>query len=225
MQQHTVELEPPHAIDVIASGIHDIKNELFNALARIGAARQSIHDGTPALALPALAETELAVSAAAERLSKLLSAYRLARHENPVAMAAVDVRGLVEDVLIRIGTGHGNDGIVLESACHCHDAWICDRELVADSLVNALQNALRHARSMVRLEVTEADAMLRFTVSDDGPGFPAELPAHADGTRSGVGLFIARRIAVLHVRHGRKGHLALRSGGTLGGAVFELVLP
>lgn len=223
MQQHTVEFEPPHAIDVIASGIHDIKNELFDALARIGAARQSIHAGAPALALPVLAETELAVSAAAERLSKLLSAYRLARHENPVAMAAVDVRGLVEDVLIRIGTRH--DGIVLESDCRCHDAWICDRELVADSLVNALQNALRHARGTVRLEAEVADAMLRFTVTDDGPGFPAELPAHADGTRSGVGLFIARRIAALHVRHGRKGHLALRSGGALGGAVFELVLP
>jgi signal transduction histidine kinase len=218
-----MELEQPHAIDVIASGIHDIKNELFDALARIGAARQSIHADEPAAALPVLAETEVALSAAAERLSKLLSAYRLARHENPVAMVAVDVSDLVEDVLIRVGTTRR--GIELASDVRCKDAWICDRELVADSLVNALQNALRHARSAVRIEADVVDAMLRFSIADDGPGFPTEMPAHADGTRSGVGLFIARRIAALHFRHGRKGHLAMSNGGALGGAIFTLDLP
>jgi hypothetical protein len=218
-----MELEQPHAVDVIASGIHDAKNGMFDALARIGAAMQSIREGEAALALPVLSETERAVSAAAERLSKLLSAYRLARHENPVAMVPVDMRGLVEDVLIRVGTRHGD--IALDSICHCDGAWVCDRELVADSLVNALQNALRHARSRVRLEAEEGGGWLRLTVADDGPGFPAELPAHADGTRSGVGLFIARRIARLHVRHGRHGQLALSNGGPLGGAVFQLSLP
>lgn len=218
-----MEIEQPHAVDVIASGIHDAKNGMFDALARIGAAMESIRGGQPGLALPMLAETEQAVGGAAERLSKLLSAYRLARHENPVAMMPVDVRGLIEDVLIRTDAGRG--ALSLISDCNCDDAWVCDRELVADSLVNAVQNALRHARAEVRVGAALDAGFLRLTVADDGPGFPEQMPAHADGTRSGVGLFIAGRIAHLHVRHGRHGQLTLTNGGALGGAIFQLSLP
>ena len=61
-------------VDVIASGIHDAKNSMFNALARIRVAVQAIDDGKAGVALPALTDAETAVIAAAERFSKLLSA-------------------------------------------------------------------------------------------------------------------------------------------------------
>lgn len=54
-------LDTPHVIDVIASGIHDVKNSLFDALARVYAARQAIRNDRAADALPALAETEHAM--------------------------------------------------------------------------------------------------------------------------------------------------------------------
>lgn len=217
-------IEQPQAVDVIASGIHDAKNSMFDALARLGIARQAIQAGTATAALPALAEIERAVAASAERLSKLLSAYRLARHENPVSMLPVDIRSLLEDVVLRIGaSGEGSPAIT--TACNCDGFWVCDRELVADCLVNALQNALRYARARVHLSAEEIDGQLHLGVSDDGPGLPSQLPDHPDGTRSGVGLFIARQIAELHQRHGRHGLLHLHNGGPLGGAVFELRLP
>jgi hypothetical protein len=219
-----MQADQPLAIDVIASGIHDAKNSMFDALARVTVAVQAIHDGKAAAALPALAEIETAVSASAQRLSKLLSAYRLLRHENPVSMMPVDVPGLLEDVVMRV---HENDadGIALTIASRFQGFWICDRELVADCLINALQNALRHARSTVRLEADEIDGQLVLTVADDGPGLPEVLPSHSDGTHSGVGIFIARRIAHLHERHGRHGALELCNGKPLGGAVVRLILP
>lgn len=217
-------LDQPLAVDVIASGIHDAKNSMFDALARIGIATRAIQEGRADEALPALAETEHAVIASAERLSKLLSAYRLARHENPVSMLPVGVRELVEDAVMRVA-GTGRDDVAIESDCGFDGFWVCDRELVTDCLVNALQNAQRAARSRVRLSVEQAEEGLAFIVADDGPGFPSELPAHEDGSRSGVGLFIARRIAHLHERHGRHGQLVLGNGGPLGGAAFRLVLP
>lgn len=219
-----MQLDQPDAVDVIASGIHDAKNSMFDALARIGVAVQAIHAGQAAAALPALGETEHAIAASAERLSKLLSAYRLARHENPVTMLPVDVRGLLDDVLVRARES-ADDGVAVTATCRCDGFWVCDRELVADCLVNALQNALRHARREVRLEAADDDGRLALSVADDGEGFPDEAPAHADGTRSGVGLFIAQRIAQLHERHGRHGALELGNGGPLGGAVFRLLLP
>ena len=43
--------------------------------------------------------------------------------------------------------------------------------------------------------------------------------------RTGLGLFIAGRIARLHRRKGRRGRLSLANGGPLGGALFECILP
>lgn len=216
--------DQPQAVDVIASGIHDAKNSMFDALARIGVAVQAIHAGSASAALPPLAETERAVGAAAERLSRLLSAYRLARPENSLAMLAVDVRCLIEDAAIRArASADGANAIAVD--CRYDGFWICDRELVADCLVNALQNALRHAHREVRVEAVEVDSYLVLTVTDDGPGFPDDPETHADARRSGVGLFISRRIAQLHERLGRRGELRLTNSGPLGGACFELRLP
>lgn len=216
--------EQPHAIDVIASGIHDAKNSMFDALARVNVAVEAIHSGKAAAALPALGEIEAAVSESAQRLSKLLSAYRLLRHENPVSMLPVDVPGLLEYVVIRVRESWPDD-VALDCDCRCPGFWVCDRELVADVLVNALQNARRYARRAVRITAEESDGQLLLTVADDGPGVSEAQPPHDDGGQSGVGLFIARNIARLHQRHGRHGTLALDNCGSLGGALFRLTLP
>lgn len=214
----------PLAVDVIASGIHDAKNNMFDALARIGSASQMIRDGQSENALPILTETEQAVLASAERLSKLLSAYRLTRHENPVSLLPVDVHDLLEDAVLRIAP-HRRADLVVESHCAVDGFWVCDRELVTDCLVNAMQNALRVARHKIRIEAARTDDRLELTVADDGPGFPATLPVQLPGEHSGVGLYIARRIAHLHVRHDQHGELKLENGGPLGGAIFRLFLP
>lgn len=214
----------PHAADVIASGIHDAKNSMFDALARIYLAMQSIQDGHATEALPVLIETERAISASADRLSKLLSAYRLTRHENPVSMVPVELAGFIDDVLVRVRQSV-EIGIDITVQRQGPDIWIFDRELIADCLVNAVQNALRHARHQIRVRINEDREWLSFSVADDGPGFPDPLPSRADGTHSGVGLFIARRVARLHQRHNLHGELLLGNDSELRGADFQLRLP
>ena len=71
----------------------------------------------------------------------------------------------------------------------------------------------------------ETGGRLLLSVADDGPGFPDHFPSHADGTRSGVGLFIAHRVARLHRRQDTNGELRLDKDARLGGARFELRLP
>ncbi len=214
----------PLAVDVIASGIHDAKNNMFDALARIGSAIRTIRDGQGEAALPILTETEQAVLASAERLSKLLSAYRLTRHENPVSLLPVNVNDLLEDAVLRIAP-HRRADLAIESHCEADGFWVCDRELVTDCVVNAMQNALRFAQRKIRIEAAISNDHLELTVADDGPGFPANLPAQSPGEHSGVGLYIARRIAHLHMRHDQCGQLKLENGGPLGGAIFRLILP
>jgi len=69
----------------------------------------------------------------------------------------------------------------------------------------------------------------RAEVADDGPGFPDNLlkdggvvPLPVSGRGTGLGLYLARKIAELHCLDDRHGYVELSNSG---GAVFRMVLP
>jgi signal transduction histidine kinase len=104
-----------------------------------------------------------------------------------------------------------------------------DDALVRMALANALHNACRSARSRVDLAVYEKNKMLVLEISDDGPGYPDSLlanggaePSPVSGRGTGLGLYMARRIAELHRLENRHGHIELSNAG---GAVFRMLLP
>jgi signal transduction histidine kinase len=96
---------------------------------------------------------------------------------------------------------------------------------------NLLENAVRHARSCVRVRLGSGPGVVRLEVADDGPGvatadrervfdrFFASSRARTRGTGSGLGLAIARELAI---RHG--GSLRV-TDGDLAGAHFVFLLP
>ncbi|WP_027481003.1 sensor histidine kinase [Deinococcus pimensis] len=104
---------------------------------------------------------------------------------------------------------------------------LCD----PDRLVQALRNLLANARravgpsGRVQLDLSGTPEGLRFEVSDDGPGLPAELgerifdPFVSGSGSSGLGLSVARQIAQLH------GGELTGGNAEAGGAVFVLTIP
>ena len=103
-----------------------------------------------------------------------------------------------------------------------------DEALVRMVLQDVLYNAMRHARAAVRVSVRTVDGDLEFSVADDGPGYPPDMlgvPAMAvpaDGSGTGLGLYLARHVAELHANGARHGEVSL---GNDAGAVFRLCLP
>lgn len=100
-------------------------------------------------------------------------------------------------------------------------------------LANLLDNALRHARSQVAVQLSSADSDAIITVADDGEGIPADQleaiferfhrvdPSRSRGDGgSGLGLTIARSIVTDH-----GGTLTADSDGIGNGARFTLTLP
>lgn len=82
-----------------------------------------------------------------------------------------------------------------------------DSKLVARALKNIIRNALRHARSTVKVTIRQDSQFTSFIVEDDGPGIPAEQRAaifepfyRIDNSRQresgghGLGLAIVQRI-------------------------------
>ena len=78
-------------------------------------------------------------------------------------------------------------------------------EVVRRALAPLVENARRHARERVSLEVSAAGGMVRLAVRDDGPGLDPALGERAfepgargtatDGNGAGLGLALARRLA------------------------------
>ncbi len=87
------------------------------------------------------------------------------------------------------------------------DTPLCvDADIASRVLDNLLSNALRFARSAVRIECTARDDTLCLAVWDDGPGFPPHLLAcaphpfapEAQGAHFGLGLYICRVLCERH---------------------------
>lgn len=198
-------------LDILASGIHDTKNQLFSAESLIAEseARHQID----------LSEIRYAIESAAGRLSRTLAAYQLMRDGAQLAVVPSIVADLCEEVALAQKHHLAKAGIALTIACRMPDDWPLDRDLVTDMLNNAIQNAGRFARREIRLSAFEENGELILRVEDDGPGFSTLPPA------SGTGLVVAEKLAALHTRQQRQGSLRLSNGGSLGGACFELRLP
>lgn len=203
-------------IDLLTSGVHDAKNQLF--IAESAVVRAEAEHGI------ALDDARFAIEHAARRLQRALTAYRCERELLALDVGMVHVVDLLDEASLVSGNHLRKGGIALEVACLPElPPWPMDRELMLDVLSNALHNASRFARSSVRLSATRDAAALVLSVEDDGPGFDT-LDAD-EMARRGLGLFVAREIVRQHHRAEVVGRLELDNGGALGGAVFRLVLP
>lgn len=108
------------------------------------------------------------------------------------------------------------------------DLWFFDRNLVHTAMVSAIHNSIQYAAARIRIEAGLTEGLLRLTVRDDSPGYPAHIleciaqdrPFSARGT--GLGLTFAKLIAQAHENRGQRGRLQL---GNDAGAVFSLLLP
>lgn len=199
-------------VELAAITIHDVKNRLS-----ILASRAEARGDT---------ETVRGAMEAALTLTRLLAAYKSERGQ---LGAAIDARVPV-DLLEELAAEAGKlAGLAIRiDADAAPTLAFYDEALVRLVLRDALYNAMRHATTEIGLAARLHDGCLEFTVRDDGPGYPADLlgqPAAMQalsGEGTGLGLYLAGRVARLHDSAGREGSVEL---GNEGGAVFALRLP
>jgi two-component system OmpR family sensor kinase len=168
---------------------------------------------------------------ATDRLTRLgdnlLTLARADAGQLPAALTEVDLLDAVRTAVARIPCP---DGVTLAVegtpvTVRGEPEWI-DRVVA-----NLVSNAVRHARSRVRVTLDVTADGVRLTVADDGPGFPDELLPRAfdrfsrgDGARSpgGIGLGLA---IVASIMGGLGGATRAGNGPPLGGARVEATFP
>ena len=140
----------------------------------------------------------------------LLTLAQFDEHDLPLALEPVDLDEVVRATAARAARtwpAHGR-AIVVDSETHITQA---DPTRVEQALGNLLDNALIHGEGTVQVTLREAGGEIRLTVSDQGPGIPADLrrtafdrfTRAADRPRhgAGLGLAIVKAIAEAHGGH------------------------
>jgi signal transduction histidine kinase len=201
--------------DLYAAVVHDVKNQLAELSLRLGVRGD------------AQIEVEIAMSAA-RRLSEMLLVHR---HDNNLLSANSDSVN-VGDFLAILAAEYRElfPGLIIEVKVEkAPDLTFFDEALVRMAMANAIHNACRSAHSRVRLAAFEQDKMLVLEVADDGPGYPDSMlaqniitPSPVSGRGTGLGLYLASKIAALHRLNDQHGCIELSNAD---GAVFRMILP
>ncbi|HEY6035910.1 MAG TPA: ATP-binding protein [Kofleriaceae bacterium] len=202
---------------------HEVRNPLGILRGQVELARERLPSDAPERER----ERHVEMLAEIERLNKLTDEFLALARDVPLERESVRLGALVSALAdaVRIASPSAK----LE--CRVID----DVEISADApklrraVHNLVLNALQVGGEDVRvvIEVAAAQDRARITVSDDGPGVPAELAAHLTEPfitgrpgGSGLGLAVARRVAESH-----GGTFAFESAAGVRGARFSIYLP
>ncbi|NTV10560.1 MAG: ATP-binding protein [Zoogloea sp.] len=204
----------------LASLIHHAKNRLAGVIARLE--ESAAH-----------ADEIRELRVIAGELTGVLGLARASDPQAGVSLHEVDLESFFADVAAEarlLAPARLELETTADFSASLFPVWTFDSLLVRCVLLDALDNAWRHAARQVRFEACCRDGMLEFMVRDDGAGFPAAWLASENAPAgrlpepqgSGEGLRLARRIAALHCLDGRCGEVDIANDG---GAVFRLKLP
>lgn len=177
---------------------HELRNPLAGILMSLGNLRREIAE-------PDLVARLDQVVAELERLTRMLNEALAAAHHSPEPARPLDLRALVDDLMALL-RHQVPERVVLE--CRIPDEIECELppDRIRQALLNLVLNSVRalgDRPGRVAIDAVRRDGTLELSVSDDGPGFPAEMlragirpfASHLQGG-TGLGLAMVRRVAV-----------------------------
>lgn len=188
---------------------HEFKTPLATILAAAGGIRETGSLGAEQIEMTETVESEAA--RLGSLTSRLLRVARLDREDVRPQMEFIDVAALVTDIVEQYKGLPSDRKVSLKCPAHPVEAP-ADAELLRLALSQLLDNARKYSLpdSDIKVELEAQDAMIFIRVSNSGSSIPATeqnriferfyrgAEARRFSTGSGLGLYVARKIALAH---------------------------
>jgi len=214
---------------VMASSMHEIKNNLGVLFARIDRLTES-------LALAAEQENDLRqIKSLGNHLNhelvRVLLLYKSNSGNYTPLIEQYALADVFEDAVVRHRITADTHGVSISIACDDDLLGFFDESLINSLLDTLIFNSVKADATQISLEAREENGMLVICVKDNGPGFPDAvlheelLPKTGHGSGTGLGLYFAHTIARLHENKGVKGFIRLLNRTEASGACVEVWLP
>jgi heavy metal sensor kinase len=198
----------------MADASHELRTPVTTARTAASVALQHAHRSEPEYR-EALAIIEQQTARLSRIVEDMFTLARADAGNYPVRRDVVDLNEVVEEVVRAARVLASTRNITVEFTGVASATVLGDEELIRRMLANLIDNAVRHAppRTTVSIALRCEQASCLISVSDAGPGIPAEHQPHiferfyrVDRSRSraasdggaGLGLALARWIARVH---------------------------
>jgi signal transduction histidine kinase len=216
---------------ILAFSVHEMKSSLsiINELIRHFTKQEQLN------ANKELVQLEFEANRMNNNLMQLLILYKIEESKFTPNIDECLVIDILNEVAAQQASLFAINGLELIMNCPDDLLCYCDSNLIGNAISTVVNNSQRYARTKVIVSAAEEqDGYTRFTVEDDGTGYPAHflLPDAVDKTAvnlntgsTGLGLFFVSTIANMHINGDKHGLIQLSNDSTLGGAKFSLLLP
>jgi len=190
--------------------LREVSHELRSPLARLQAATGLMRQQAGNADNANLDRIEQEAETLNHMIGQILAFARLESLER-VTREPTDVAELVSEVVANARFEAQTLGRDVTFQAPKHVEAELDPALIQSAIDNVVRNAVQHSEQLTTVTLAAAPDSIQITVSDDGPGAPAEnldrlfelfftaAPSNsADGQGAGIGLAIARRVVDLH---------------------------
>ena len=215
---------------ILGSSVHDMKNSLSIIQNLIGNMakndRYSEHEN--------FGQLEFEANRMNNILMQLLVLYKIDLSRFSLSIDEYSMRDLLNEVVAQQESLLATKSIKIVIDCAEDLFCYCDFNIISSALGTILNNAQRYTKQKIQFSAKQQKEYVVLSIEDDGSGYP-EFFMHPTGSyqdqinfntgSTGLGLFFAQTIAVMHSNSGNKGSTIIDNKSKLGGARFRLLLP
>ena len=133
-------------------------------------------------------------------VEQMITLSKLDNLEQVPTMESIEIFYFLNQMVERFEGFANKEAVTLEVICEKSAKFMADEELLDQAVSNILSNAIKYAKSKVR--ITYNAQMI--TISDDGPGIPLEMQKdifnrHQKGSHGDFGLGLAIAKSAVHL--------------------------
>lgn len=208
---------------ILASAIHESKNQIGTLLYQLQTLKEtSDFQGSNKTKIVQIEESLKKLN---DEWVEYLYLYRLASNGYELHIDTFLMDEFLDDQVFALQPSAIAKNLELDFSCDSSLTGVFDERLMTAVVSTAVYNALRFAKSKIKITAKKEDNFLVIAVEDDGKGFqPQQEDDDVFEANTGLGLYFAELSATAHTVNHTSGFIK-KDVSPLGGASLKIYLP